>query len=99
VIVKLEAEEASALSELPGQLDVLRRGRGIPAGMVVGDNHVGGTFADCGSQHLARMGDGRGETADGDVVVAGQPILAIEEQDEEVFAPVIGGELSDDGRG
>jgi hypothetical protein len=43
--------------------------------------------------------DGCGQTAGGDVVVPGQAVLAVEEEDDEALAPIVRDEPSSDGGG
>jgi hypothetical protein len=99
VIVQREAEQACAVLELPRQMYVLFRWRGVAAGVVVGDDEMGGALADGRSQNFARMDDGSGQAARGDVVMPGQAILSVEEQDDEMLAPIIRDQASRDGSG
>src|SRR5262245_16584802 len=74
-----EAEEARALHELAGQVDVLLRRRGIPRWVVVDEDQVGGGLQDRRAEHLPGMDDGRRQAALRHLDVPEEPVLAVEE--------------------
>ena len=97
VVMQLESEQPRAGRELPRQMHVLLRGRGIAAWMVVRDDQVGGAFANRWPQYFTRVDDGRGQAAGGNMVMPDQAVLAVEEEDEEVLAPVVRDQAPRDG--
>src|SRR5262249_40638589 len=82
-----------------GEQDVFLRGRGVAAGMIVSYDEMRGALSDRRSEDLSGMHDGRGQAAGRDEMVADQAILGVEEERDEVLAPVVRDDLAGDGGG